>query len=131
MADSKQEITREGCVGCLVVALGLLVVFAGCSALVGNLTPEKLTEKCEKDLQSRYGLTGYMLNSPTGFITASEGKDVETVAFQFYYDGKKGSSIADQEQSAPTLKGLAYCKIDKSTKAVKTTFEQIQKFAGG
>ena len=131
MADSKQEITREGCVGCLVVALGLLVVFAGCSALVGSLTPEKLTEKCEKDLQSRYGLTGYMLNSPTGFITASEGKDVETVAFQFYYDGKKGSSIADQEQSAPTLKGLAYCKIDKSTKAVKTTFEQIQKFAGG
>ena len=128
MADSKQEITREGCVGCLVVALGLLVVFAGCSVLFRG--PEKLTEKCEKDLQSRYGLTGYMLNSPTGFITASEGKDVETVAFQFYYDGKKGSSIAEQEQSAPTLKGIALCKIDKSTKAVKTTFQQIQKFAG-
>jgi hypothetical protein len=105
--------------------MALLVVAGGCS-----LGPEKLTEKCEKDLKTRYGLTGYTRKYKTGFITISEGVNVEVLAFQFFYDGNKGTSIAEQEQDAPTLKGRAYCRIDKKTKAVKTTFEPIADFAG-
>jgi hypothetical protein len=128
VADSNQEKAKQGCIGCLVVALGLLAVFTGCTALLRG--PEKLTEKCEKDLQSRYQLTGYNLLSKTGFVTISAGKDIETVAFQFFYDGEKGSSIAAQEQRAPIFKGRANCRIDKNTKEVRTTFERIYWFAG-
>ena len=131
MADSNQEKAKQGCIGCLVVALVLLAVFTGCTALLRG--PEKLTEKCEKDLQSRYQLTGYNLfwtGAGKDFVTISAGKDIETVAFQFFYDGEKGSSIAAQEQRAPIFKGRANCRIDKNTKEVRTTFERIYWFAG-
>ena len=113
----------QGC-GCL---LFLLIAFVGC---VGVFTPQKLTEKCERDLQSRYGLKGYSRKYSTGFVTSSQGERSETISWQFFYDGPKGNSIAAQEQRAPVYKGQAWCRINKDTKEVKSRFDRVLFHAG-
>ncbi len=99
-------------------------------ALLNILTPgEKLTEKCERDLQSRHNIKGYLRRYSQGFKTIRQGDKTETVAFEFFYDGKKGSSIAAQEGRAPIWRGTATCDIDKETKQVSTTYGRVERFA--
>ena len=108
----------QGC-GCL---LFLLVAFVGC---VGIFTPQKLTEKCERDLQSRYRLKSYSRKYSTGFVTTSQGERSETIAWQFFYEDPKSDSIVAQEQGGPIYYGEAWCRINKDTKEVKSGFKRV------